>query len=302
MNRLQQDILKTLLYYDIFSYPLKLSEISTLLPTNSLQPEQIRSELLVLERNNLVREHQGYYFLRNRDEGVIQRRQEMELHAHRLWKIARLMASLIRRFPFVRAIFVSGQLSKNVSDHGSDIDFFVVTGPNRLWIARACLVLFKKIVLLNQRKFFCVNYYLSQDTLEIPERDIYIATEIVHLKPLHNLPLYREFMRCNSWVKQYFPNYPETVNHDWQVNNGHSGLQKFLELPFLIHSAARLDRWIMKKMETIWKKRYPTLSDEDRRRLFRCEPHISTAHGGDFHTRVMSEYRTHLKAYGLVES
>lgn len=301
MNQLQQNILKTLLYYDIFTYPLKREEIFTYLPTNSVQADDLQRELSSLVREQMVRELQGYYVLRHREDAIVNRRLIMENSAHRLWKIARLMSSIIKRFPFVRAIFVSGDLSKNVSDQESDIDFFVVTSSDRLWIARSFLVLFKKVALLNRRKFFCINYFVTEARLEIQERDLYIASEIVHLKPLYNSQLYSEFMRCNSWVKEYFPHSAETINYVSKVDDRYSVLQKLLELPFLLDSATRLDRWIMEKMETIWKKRYPALSEDDRRRLFRCEPDVSTAHGGDFQTRVLSEYRTRLKAYGLLE-
>lgn len=291
-----------MLYYDIFSYPLKIEEIFTYLPGNSLHTDDVRNELSSLIDEQLILEHQGYYFLRNRDRAIVDRRLNMELHAGRSWKMARFMTAIIKRFPFIRAVFVSGDLSMNLSDDGSDIDFFVVTEQNRLWIARTLLVLFKKIVLLNRRKFFCINYYLSESTLEIPERDLYIATEIMHLKPLFNLRLYQQFLRSNSWVRQYFPNFEETSNGDWHVNDRNSIFQRLLELPFLHDNATRLDRWIMNKMIGVWEKRYPTLSADDRRRLFRCEPHVSTAHPGDFQTRVMSEYRIRLKEYGVAES
>ncbi|MEE9187683.1 MAG: hypothetical protein V3U10_06535 [Bacteroidota bacterium] len=165
MNHLQQHIFKTMLYYDIFSYPLKLEEIFTYLPCNSVHTDDVRNELSSLIDEQLILEHQGYYFLRHRDRAIVDRRLNMELHAGRSWKIARFMTAIIKRFPFIRAVFVSGDLSINVSDDGSDIDFFVVTEHNRLWIARTLLVIFKKIVLLNRRKFFCNNYYLSETTL-----------------------------------------------------------------------------------------------------------------------------------------
>ncbi len=301
MNELQQNILSTLLYYDIFSYPLTLQEVFMFLPVNTVGRDEVRKELSDLKRRRIVREHHGYYVLASRDVALIRRRREMELRAHRLWKIARFMTSLIKCFPFVRAVFVSGDLSKNVSDKGSDIDFLVITRPKRLWITRACLVLFKKIALGNRRKFFCINYYLSEDALEIRERDVYVATEIAHLKPLHNYPMYAKFMRHNVWIKQYYPNYAERFENDWWVNDRASLLQKLLELPFLPAFANRFDYWLMKKMETIWKNRYPHLSDEDRCRLFRCEPHVSTAHGGDFQKKVMGRYRTRLRQYGLLE-
>ena len=302
MNTLQQHILKTLLYYDIFSYPLRPSEIFTFLTVNSVRLEDVEQGLLELKRRNLVDSQDDHYFLKHRDKNVVQRRKMMEGRARKAWKNARLMTSIMRRFPFVRAVLVSGDLSKNIAGEESDIDYFVITRPNRLWISRSLLVLFKKVFLLNRRKFFCINYFLAEDTLEVRERDIYVATEIAHLKPLYNARLYREFMRRNVWIKEYFPNFSDSRNGSWSVDDRKSFMQKVLELPFIFDYAHRVDRWLMRTMEKLWEKRYPMLSDDDRRRLFRCSPHVSTAHGGDFQRHVLKEYRERLSAYNLSES
>ena len=78
---------------------------------------------------------------------------------------AKAKARFISKFPFVAAVGVSGSLSKGYYDSDSDIDFFIITQHNRLWICRTLLMVYKKIFLLNSRKYFCPNYFISSEQL-----------------------------------------------------------------------------------------------------------------------------------------
>ena len=53
-------------------------------------------------------------------------------------------ASIIAAFPFVRAVGISGSLSKQYADENSDIDYFIITAANRLWIAKNLPAYFQK--------------------------------------------------------------------------------------------------------------------------------------------------------------
>ena len=94
----------------------------------------------------------GFYMLHCNSE-CLNKRLENNKRATRFLKIARRMSSLMRRFPFVKAVFISGSLSKNVMPRDGDIDYFIITEPNRLWVCRTFLILFKKIFLFNSHKW-----------------------------------------------------------------------------------------------------------------------------------------------------
>ncbi len=49
-------------------------------------------------------------------------------------KDAKKYARVIANFPFIQAVFISGSLSKHVMKPNSDIDFFIITKPDRLWL------------------------------------------------------------------------------------------------------------------------------------------------------------------------
>ena len=200
---LSESIIRTLAYYDLFDYPLSASEIFYRLPTNHTSLHAVETELPLLERQAIVFRFGKYYSLQN-NTALEHRRVNGNQLAEKFMRIAEEKAKLIARFPFVLSVMVSGSLSKGYADEQSDIDFFIITQPERLWIARMLLVLYKRIFLMNSHKYFCVNYFIDSSHLEIGEKNIFTATELTTLVPLSGVRYYRELINHNPWISQYF--------------------------------------------------------------------------------------------------
>jgi hypothetical protein len=207
------------------------------------------------------------------------------------------MASIIRRFPFVRAVFVSGELAKGVASENSDVDFVIVTANNRVWICRTLLILFKKVFLLNSRKYCCLNHFVAERCLEVQEQNIYTALELVTLRPLHNTRLLDAYLNANSWFQRFFPNYQPW--HNGARDHSSSVFQRITETLLLEPYATRLDSRLMAFWKRIWAQRYPHLSDEKRQEIFRCTPDLSTAYHGDYASRILQSYQERLRRFGL---
>lgn len=291
---LREHIIRTLLYYEIFDHPLSEKELYFLLPEPMATRMGFRevldgmvSDALLLRRDSL--------YARPEKEGYASIRLERERIARRRLKIARVMTGIIKRFPFVRAVLISGDLSKGVATQKSDIDFVIVTEPRRLWICRSLLIAFKKVFLLNSRKYFCLNYFVDSAHLTLSERDYYTATEIAHLQPMYNFPLYLRYMNANAWIREYFPNYRSIAFHADPGRNRRSILQAVLEWPLRGPRIDRLDASLMEFMRTTWKRRYPEHDEKTRDRIFRCTPEESRAYGGNFSERILSLYRQKLE-------
>ena len=296
---LDKHIIGTLLYYDIFEHPLDARELYSLLPQNSLTPPALQEELNTLAKEGVLQHQDGFYNIPGTEKNVAGLRLKRQELAKKRTRMARLMTHVIKRFPYVRAIFLSGDLSKGVADPKSDIDYVIVTAPHRLWICRTMLIAFKKVFLLNSRKYFCLNYYVDSAHLELKERSYYTATEIAHLKPLYNFELYLRYMNANAWIKEYFPNYRIFALHGDEGNSRKSYLQHLFELLLSGSWAGGLDRFLMNSMKRIWKKRYPEFDDATRENIFRCSEHESRAFIGNFAEKILTRYREKLLQHNL---
>lgn len=296
---LQRDIARTLLYFDIFQHPLSFLEILKFLPSNSVTIDDIRSACSSEPLNRCLFQSNGLVCWNNGVVEHIDERRKKEQRARRMWRIAMAMSYIIRRFPFVRGVFVSGELSKGVASKKSDIDFFTITASNRVWITRTFFTLFKKLFLLNRKKLFCYNHIMSDLNLEITDKNIYTAIEVSTLRPLFNIRLYLEFMNANSWIKDYLPN--SSSFYEDSVADEHKPTVSERILTMLISSEKLnlIDLWLLAQWRTLWSRRYRFLSLEKREEIFRCETQVSTAYANDSLARIIRAYQVRLDQFGL---
>lgn len=299
LSEFNKHIVQTLAYYEIFDHPLTAHELFFLFPKNSLSQSEFTASLNSSVSDQTIVHSAGYYKLSGNTKDVIKIRTEREKLATSRMKIAKFMARIIKQFPFVRGIFLSGDLSKGVAYPESDLDFVIVTSPGRLWICRSFLVLFKKLFLLNSKKFFCLNYYVTSDTLQLEDHNYYTATEIAHLKPLYNIKIFIQYMNANAWIKSYFPNFRTFALSDNEAAGSRSFLQPVFEVIFSGKWAARLDRRLMNYMKHVWAKRYPQYDATTQEKIFRCTPNESCAYVGNFSDKILSLYRDKLTSYHL---
>jgi predicted nucleotidyltransferase len=199
-----QNILKTLGYFDLFQYPLTVEEIYHFNPA-PVSIAAVNNELVLLLTDKIIFKLDRFYSLQNNNFLSERRRNGNTLAAEHL-KTAYRVAKFLSRFPYVKAICVSGSLSKNFATHKTDIDFFIITAANRLWIARTCMHLYKKLTFLTGRQnWFCMNYYVDEEAMEIREKNIFTAMEIVTLLPMHGKQCLDEFIGQNRWTDSFFP-------------------------------------------------------------------------------------------------
>jgi predicted nucleotidyltransferase len=182
-----------------------MDEIYFFLPIK-LNFEEFEYALLGLAVDRLVFKLDLFYTLKN-DYFLIERRKKGNTKAADLITIAGKVGDLLIRFPYVRGIAISGSLSKNFADDDSDIDLFIITAKNRLWIARTIMHCLKKLTFIVKKEhYFCMNYYIDEDDLQIHEKNIYTATEVATLMPLHGDTVFEQFYTANSWTRSYLPN------------------------------------------------------------------------------------------------
>lgn len=252
MNIITRDILKTLGYFDYFGYPLTNVDICSFAANRYCQPE-IDETLNKLTRDQIIFQLDEFYSLQNKPSLANRRRKGNQMAEQQI-TIAKKAARLISRFPFVETVAVSGSLSKHYADDKTDIDFFIITKANRLWIARTLMHLFKKLTYIGGKQhWFCMNYYVDELGLEIPEKNIFTAMEIITLLPMEGLVHFNKFKEANTWVDDFFPAHPIASNVGAEQEKGF--VCKCLEKLFNSKAGDVLDKWLMTVTDKRWKKK-----------------------------------------------
>jgi len=201
----KENILATLAYFDLFNYPLTRAEIYLFLQ-NKYDYDFFDDALESLLLSGDIFLFDKFYTLHN-DHYLVVHRLTGNKKADELIKIALRVGELLIRFPYVRGIAISGSLSKNYADEKSDIDLFVITAKNRLWIARTFMHCLKKLTFVVKKEdYFCMNYYIDEQQLEITEKSIYTAIEVGTLIPLQGDVTFEKFYSANLWIKNFIPN------------------------------------------------------------------------------------------------
>jgi hypothetical protein len=238
MQLLEISILKTVAYFDVFTYPLTADEIVDFLD----QPAEINSVLLCLdylvETGCLYRLNQ-FYSTRNEIQLARRRTAGNTLAISHIEK-AKSIAAFLHKIPFIKGIAISGSLSKKYADASSDLDFFIITSTHRLWIVRMLYaVIFKFASLAGKRDLFCLNYFIDEEALEIKEHNVFTATEIITLMPLTGEQLFIKFFDKNSWIYNHLPN--GKPDFSYLIPAKKNIFKSFTERLLNITAAARLD-------------------------------------------------------------
>jgi hypothetical protein len=292
---LSEHVMETLLYFDIFSYPLKADEIYGYLHVDGTSQNAVNALLDELVKRNRVFRFGDFYSL-HADEKNIQRRVKGNLEAEKWLVVARQRARLIACFPFVRAVLASGSLSKGYMDENSDLDFFLITKPNRLWIARTLLVLYKRIFLSGSHKQFCVNYFVDTLHLEIEEQNIFTATELATVIPLYNGPAYAALLESNRWLYGFLPNFKAKVTKGTDRVYA-PYVRRLLEFA-LTPIASPLDKFFMHLSLRRWKRLYERQFDENEFQLaFKTRRYVSKNHPNNYQKKILDLYRIKVEAY-----
>lgn len=287
MDATSSAVIKTLIYFNVFNYPLNEEELLHYCQSYSCNAAGLKSALCELLDEKFIEASQGFYFLPGRCE-LVERRIKGNKAASQKLKQAKRISNFIAHFPFVESVSISGSLSKNYMDKDSDIDFFIITRPHRLWLCRGLLVSFKKFFLFNSSRHFCINYYLDTENLTIPDQNIFTATEISFLKPTFNWFVFEEFLRKNDWCKFYYPNKPASpfLGQDRQA----SRVKLFLQWVLNGWLGEKLDTFFFKVTLNRWKRKFSHFNKEDFDLNLRSRKHVSKHHPRGYQKKVLESF------------
>lgn len=291
----KESILKVLVYFDIFRYPLTRKEIESFLDKFYSEDELDYSFHDLVTSGRIFQ--LGEYFCLQNDISLVEMRRKGNIQATILIDKAKQIARLLYKFPYVRAIGLSGSVSKNFADENSDIDYFLITKANRLWIARTLLVIFRKNPFLKNRdKYYCMNYFVDEEDLVIKEKNIYTATELFTLLPLAGNASLKRFFEKNSWSYSYFPNRALPIV-DEEINFKDPWFKKLTEFFFNNRFGNWLDNYLFKLTTARWQKKEEEkkLNAKGERMGLKTNKHFSKPNPIFFHNAFIENYKQRIK-------
>ncbi len=200
---LQRAILLTVLYSDLFDYPLTEDELHRYLVAPYPGKKAFEGALAGLMGRHLTNAD-GLLTLAGREHTVDVRRQRQEISDQR-WRPAARYAQWLTYVPFVRMVAVCGSQAAGNARPDADVDFFLVTERGRLWTVQVCSMLLRRIAsLLSVR--VCPNYLLTLDSLQVGPANLYLAREVAQAVPLWGDATHLGFLGANRWIGHFLPN------------------------------------------------------------------------------------------------
>ncbi|MBV4360152.1 hypothetical protein [Pinibacter aurantiacus] len=293
VNDVQQEILATLAYFDNFRYPLTQKEIFLFLPVQCTK-DVLQHELSELLLSGHVYRVQQYYSL-VKDEQYARRRNEGYSKAIKLIDTGKRVAALLSHFPFVKGVAISGSLSKYFAEDDADIDLFIITSHNRVWLARTFTHLLKKLsYLFNKQHYLCMNYYIDEGKLDIVEKNIFTATEIVTLMPLQGTKAFDDFFKTNNWTAKFLPNHFMRIYREKDI--GSNPLKLLLETCFKGKWGNTLDNYLMNITAKRWqqKTRSGQLNDHGYVMSMTAHKHYSKPDPAGFPIKLLAKHQEKL--------
>lgn len=205
---LEDAIYKTVMFFDVLDYCLTAEELRGRLIGFRASSEEISLGLAMCAK---IETDGMYYYLKGRGELVRLRNENESFHSDMLHRAEKLKW-IFSVTPFLQGVYVCNTLAMTQARPGSDIDVFVVTRRNRLFIARTWLLILTQ--LLGVRRHgdkiegrLCLSFFVDEGHVDLSELllkpyDIYFAYWLLLLKPVVGAS---SLLGSNPWVKTYFP-------------------------------------------------------------------------------------------------
>lgn len=258
--------LSTLCYAAVFSYPLSESEIARyLISKKKVSKRKIRESLDHLLKMKIIRASpDGEWFMLASVTGYADRKARRRLSKKKLRRMKRGL-DVLSRLPTVELIGISGAVARENATVRDDLDLFIITKPQTLWLTRLLVTITLEFLGVRRKPLdarvsstICANMFIDTTHLAIPfaERDLFSAFEVVQMRPVFvRDTVYQKFLWENRWVREFLGD-SRIMGYELGVIDFKKRLRSyfsFLTSIFLIpleFLAKSLQLWYMKKRKT----------------------------------------------------
>ena len=215
-------ILLVVAYSAQFRFPLTQEEIIRRFwqfdSENTLMNREIFRALKILVESGFLKERGGYYFLPHMTVGSIFDRKQRQKYSIEKLHSAEPVFQFFTKLPWVVGVAITGSVSVASAKKNDDVDFMIITKPNRLWLTRILTLLFamrhgkRRSFAKEEPNSWCFNLWLTTNALSVPQpqRRLYTAYEVCQAEWYINKDqTAQRFLEQNLWVKELLPNYFE---------------------------------------------------------------------------------------------
>ncbi|MBU2591940.1 MAG: hypothetical protein ABH867_04620 [Patescibacteria group bacterium] len=237
---MEKAILKTLVYADLFDFPLTKKELWQRLvwdigdssirrlrkssgrkggfKNNSgagVSRKEFEFCLNKLNKAGKIEGREGFYFFAGRG-GIVDLRKKRQSQSEKKLEKAIAVSRFLKIIPSIRLAAVTGSVASENAKNKDDIDLFLIASAGLVWTTRFLVTL--AVSLLGVRRFsnrkmvkdkICLNLFLDEGHLGVfkKEQDLFLAYEIYQLKVLWQRgKAYQKFLSANTWLKKFLPN------------------------------------------------------------------------------------------------
>lgn len=208
-------IIETVAFFDLFDFPLTEFELWKYINVKC-DLNDIQAVLNEKKSHDFIEEKNGFYFLAGRRE-IIKTREERRNYAERKIKKAARVSKLFKFIPWIKMVAVGNMIGADNLKDESDIDLFIITEQERIWLTRFFCASFAQLLGLrpkenNTRDKICLSFFVSEEAMNLKKlmlggKDIYFICWLAGLRLVYNKTgTYEKFMEANGWIKEYLPN------------------------------------------------------------------------------------------------
>lgn len=295
-------ILKTLLYSDIFDYPLSKDQLWKFLIGKKIDKKSFKKALEQLKRESKVFFDGNFYCLPNR-KNIIATCLKRKNESINKINIAKKIIKIFTFIPTIQFVGISGALALQNCDKNEDIDLFVITSGRTLWTTRFIMIILLKAIgrhrNYNSKEVsdkICLNMLIDEEALELPKekQNLYTVHEVIQLMPiLDKRDTYDKFLSANVWVRKFLPNAIEGIMNQACPERSRRELRiKNEKKLFTIHYSLFILEWLAKQFQLWFINKHKTteiVSDK-----------LLAFHPFDYKNKILSSYKERLKKYELI--
>ena len=241
----------SVLYHDVFDYPLRLSELLRWQVAEDKTPADFSTGLEAKD---------GYLFVAGRAKNII-KRQIRERIAQKKLLQAEKAAEILALIPTITFVGVTGSLAMRNAGDEADIDLLIIAKRGTLWTSRLVGFVLLKLAGLpvrkpldqNEKDKLCLNIWLDEANLNWKDQNLYTAHEIAQIAPIFDRGGYLRLIKKNAWVRKFWPKATKNQNAKSKKKNDNAKFNNVaIRLFRLLEPVAyKVQRWYMQKKVTI---------------------------------------------------